>query len=100
MMPRIIVVLPDPPLPFGNAAARWYYVLVRGLVERGHEVTAFAVLHDPRQGEDVAKLFAGPEYDVRLYSLPRRGGLRAKLESMRRPHSYLFGPDLRAELNR
>ena len=40
---RVVVVMVEPPLPFGTAAARWYYVLLRGLVERGHRVTAFAV---------------------------------------------------------
>ena len=40
---RVVVVMIEPPLPFGSAAARWYYVLLRGLVERGHRVTAFAV---------------------------------------------------------
>ena len=35
---RVVLVLPDPPLPFGNAAARWFWVLVKGLHERGHEV--------------------------------------------------------------
>jgi len=32
----------EAPVPFGNAAARWYYVLLRELVARGHRVTAFA----------------------------------------------------------
>ena len=39
---RIVVVMPEAPVPFGNAAARWYYVLVRELVARGHRVTCFS----------------------------------------------------------
>ena len=44
---RIVLVMIEPPLPFGNAAARWYYVLLRGLVARGHRVTAFAACSKP-----------------------------------------------------
>src|SRR5262249_46475198 len=38
-------------------------------------------------------------YDLRLYppSAPR-GWLRSKLRTLRRPYSYLFGPDLRRDL--
>ncbi|MBX6312318.1 MAG: glycosyltransferase, partial [Isosphaeraceae bacterium] len=97
-MARIIIILSDPPLPFGDAAARWYYVLLRGLVERGHCVSALAVCSDPRQGGQVAELFPTSSYDLRLYASPARSGLRAKVETMRRPYSYLFGPDLRRDL--
>jgi glycosyltransferase involved in cell wall biosynthesis len=97
-MSRIIIVLTDPPLPFGNASARWYYVLLRGLAGRGHAVTAFAVSHDAADAGRVAELFPSPAHDVRLYRPPKRGGLRAKLESIRQPYSYLFGQDLRRDL--
>ena len=97
-MPRIVIVLTDPPLPFGLAAARWSYVLVRGLTDRGHRVTTFAVCGDPAQAAQVADLFPAPRYDVRLDPPPLRRGLRAKLETWRRPSSYVFGPDLRRAL--
>lgn len=99
MSRRIVVLLSDLPLPFGNAAARWYYVLLRGLVERGHRVTAFVVGPEGRRGAEVAALFPAPDYDLRLYDPPRRGGPRARFESLRRPYSYLFGPDLRRDLD-
>jgi len=99
MSRRIVVLLSDLPLPFGNAAARWYYVLLRGLVERGHRVTAFVVGPEGRRAAEVAELFPAPGYDVRLYDPPRRSGLFARLESLRRPYSYPFGPDLRRDLH-
>ena len=46
---RIVLLMIEPPLPFGNAAARWFYVLLRGLVERGHNVTAFATCSKPEE---------------------------------------------------
>ena len=31
---RIVIVILEAPVPFGNAAARWFYVLLRELVAR------------------------------------------------------------------
>jgi glycosyltransferase involved in cell wall biosynthesis len=95
---RIIVVMIEPPLPFGNAAARWYYVLLKGLVERGHRVTAFATCSKPAEIEEAKQLFSAPAYDLRCYTHPRRTGLGAKWETLRRPYSYMFSPRFRSDL--
>ena len=95
---RIALVLIEPPLPFGNAAARWFYVLLKGLVGRGHRVTAFAACSKPREIDDARRLFPAPAYDLRLYPFPERGGPRAKWDTLRRPYSYMFGPDIRRDL--
>src|SRR5262249_16821893 len=97
-MARIIVALTDPTLPFGDAAARRYYVLLQGLAERGHRVTAFAVCSDATQAAHVAELFPAPRHDIRLYRPPVRRGLGAKFETWRRPYSYMFSQDLRGDL--
>lgn len=102
---RIVLVMIEPPLPFGNAAARWFYVLLRGLVERGHQVTAFAVCGKPAEMDEARRLFPSPDYDLRLYSYPTEpGGLRSKWRTLVRPFSYLFTSsmqyDLEAELAR
>ncbi|WP_422925814.1 glycosyltransferase family 4 protein [Singulisphaera sp. PoT] len=97
---RIVLVMLEPPLPFGNAAARWFYVLLKGLVARGHSVTAYAVCSKP---EDIAKardLFPSTQYDLRLYPFPERSGLLSKLETFRKPYSYMFGDDMKADFNR
>jgi len=39
---RIVIVTPSSPHPFKNAAARWYYALVRQLTRLGHEVVCLA----------------------------------------------------------
>jgi polysaccharide biosynthesis protein PslH len=95
---RILLVMNAPPLPFGNADARWYYVLLKGLVERGHRVTAFAPCG---KSEDIAQakaLFPEPEYDLRCYLFPQRQGVMAKIETIQRPYSYVFSPQLRQDL--
>ena len=97
---RIVVVMVEAPLPFGNAAARWFNVLLRGLVERGHAVTAFAACSKPGEMAAAARLFPAPDYDLRLYEFPQRSGLRSKLATLRRPYSYPFSDALRADLDR
>ena len=93
---RIVLVLAAPPLPFGNAAARWYSVLLRTLVERGHRVTALIPCVEENQAGEVHALFPKPDYDIRCFSHWQRKGIRAKWESFRRPSSYVFNDDLRA----
>jgi glycosyltransferase involved in cell wall biosynthesis len=97
---RILLVMIEPPLPFGNAAARWYYVLLKGLVQRGHRVTAFAACSSAAEAEAARELFPAPEYDLRCYTFPERNGLSAKWETFRHPFSYVFSPELRADLKR
>ncbi len=96
---RIVLVMIDPPIPFGNAAARWYYVLLRGLVARGHRVTAFVACGKSAEMDEARALFAAPEYDVRLFPFPIRGGWQAKVQTLARPYSYMFGKDLVDDLD-
>jgi glycosyltransferase involved in cell wall biosynthesis len=95
---RIVVVMIEPPVPFGNAASRWFYVLLRELVARGHRVTAFAACSKPKEIDEARALFPAPAYDLRLYPLPDRRGLPAKLETLRRPYSYMFSDELKRDL--
>ena len=97
---RVILVLTEPPLPFGSAVGRWYYVLLRGLVERGHRVTAFAACNKHEELAQAGELFPSSHYDLRCFPYPRRRGLLAKFETLRRPFSYMFGPNLRRDLDR
>jgi glycosyltransferase involved in cell wall biosynthesis len=95
---RVVIVMLEAPLPFGNAAARWFYVLLKGLVARGHRVTAFASCSKPAEIEQARQLFPAPDYDLRLYPFPVRGGWRSKAETLLRPYSYMFSDELKREL--
>jgi glycosyltransferase involved in cell wall biosynthesis len=101
---RILLVTADAPLPFGQAAARWYCVMLNELKRRGHQVTLFSACTGPQEKAEVEALFPRPDFDVRCYPRPRRGGLGAKVETLRRPYSSMFAPellrDLRAEAER
>jgi glycosyltransferase involved in cell wall biosynthesis len=95
---RIVLVMLEPPLPYGNAAARWYYVLLKGLTERGHKVTAFATCSKFSEAEHAQQLFPAAQYDLRCHLHPHRDGLTARLETLRRPYSYMFDAELRQDL--
>ncbi len=95
---RILLVMIEPPLPFGNAPSRWFYVLLNGLVERGHRVTAFASCSKPEQIEQARQIFPAARFDLRCFPNPARKDWRAKWDTIRQPHSYMFGPDLREAL--
>jgi glycosyltransferase involved in cell wall biosynthesis len=95
---RIVLVMVEPPLPFGNAAARWYYVLLKGLVERGHRVTAFAACSRPDDIVGARALFPEPTYDLRPFPVMPRTGLLGKWLTLRQPLSYLFSDALKDDL--
>lgn len=88
----------EPPLPWANAAGRWYHVLLRGLVERGHRVTALASCANPGDVEKARQVFPSDQFDLRLFPHPDRSGLAAKWETLRRPFSYMFSAEMRASL--
>lgn len=95
---RVLLVLVEPPLPFGNAIGRWFYVLVKELAARGHELSVFATCGSRSEAEKARELFPAPQYDLRLYEYPRERGLRTKWRAARRPHSYVLSDELRRDL--
>jgi polysaccharide biosynthesis protein PslH len=97
---RILLAMIEPPLPLGSAPSRWYYVLLKGLVEHGHRVTAFATCSKPEEIEKAKRLFPQDKYDLRCFGHLRRSGLSAKMESVRRPYSYMFSPEMHAAWKR
>ena len=99
MLPkRIVLVMIDPPLPFGSAAGRWYYVLLKGLTARGHRVTAFASCARAEDIEAARALFPAPEYDLRLYEVVVGERLFAKLGTLARPFSFMFSDAFEKDL--
>jgi glycosyltransferase involved in cell wall biosynthesis len=94
---KIAIVLMEPPLPFGHTAARWYYVLVRELIRRGHRLQVFATCSIPEEAARARELFAASDCDLRCYPVESRGVTTRKLHALIEPYSYLFGPKIRAE---
>jgi polysaccharide biosynthesis protein PslH len=97
---KILMAMIEAPVPFGNAASRWFYVLLRELVARGHRVTAFAACSKEKEIDEAKKLFPAPQYDLRCYPFPHRSGLWSKFQTWRRPYSYMFSNEFKNDWNR
>ena len=95
---RIVLLMLEPPLPFGSAAGRVYYALMKGLVERGHNVTAFATCSKPEEVATARTIWPESSYDLRCYPHPKRSGLLSRVDSLRNPFSYMVAEDLRRDL--
>ena len=97
---RVILAMIEPPSPFGDAAARGYYVLLKGLVERGHRVTAFATSSKPDNAADACQRFPSSNYDLRIFpEAPPERGIASRLRSIRQPLAYVFSPGFRSSLD-
>ena len=90
----------EPPLPFAAAASRWYYVLLRELLAKGHELTAFVACRTQEDLEATERLFPRPQQDVRCYRFRESGSLMVKWANIRRPYSYMFSAELERDLAR
>ncbi|MBD2081730.1 glycosyltransferase family 4 protein [Leptolyngbya sp. FACHB-17] len=98
MAKKVILVMASPPVPFGKADSHWYYVLLKGLVDRGHQVSAFVACETPEEIEQTQALFTG--YDLQCYLFRPPQGLRGKWQSFRRPHSYMFDSAFRQAVSK
>ena len=97
---RILLVLLEPPLPFGNAASRWYYVLLKELVARGHDVHTFAACSKEEDIEKTKKLFPSDKYKIELDVFPQKSGLSKKIQSLLAPSSFHFSQKLKDRLKK
>ena len=91
---RILLACAQAPLPDGSAAGRWCYALIRGLVRRGHSVTALAACSDRAEAEAANDLFSGPGVQLNCFPALLRNRLASKLAALRRPFSYPFSPEM------
>ena len=94
---KIIVVTPAVPHPFGDTAARWFYVLITELLKRGHEVVALAATEEPDERVSEAKKWLSQKepfkgrltlhfHRVKIDSF----ALRRKWQNLIRPRSELL----------
>lgn len=91
-MTRVLLVLPEPPVPFGGAAARWHHVLLRGLADLGAEVTVLACSASAEVDAQARRLH-GETASMRFFAPPERRPL-SKLKSLLQPYSYLYSREM------
>lgn len=91
---RVVVVMPAAPHPFGDTAARWFYVLLKELVAREQEAVAVVATEEPEERVAEAKQWLanidGP-LTVRWHRLKIDSlGLRRKWQNLLRPRSEML----------
>jgi len=100
---KVTIVTPEAPDPFGNAAARWYYALAKGLVNRGHGIT-FLSAYSPVTGAEslrrTLEFFSELRIPLRVYPYPVRGWMERKWNTLKRPFSFFLSEELRRDLVR
>ena len=102
---RAVLVLPAAPVPFGDTAARWFHLLARDLLARGHQVSCLTVTDESaatlREAQDRLAA-AAPAGRLRFQAFPLRAPINPvcrKLRSAWRPFSeLLYAPGFRAAL--
>ena len=106
-MMRAVLVLPAAPLPFGDTAARWFHLLARELLARGHEVSCLTVTDEPRQQVDEARdrlAAVAPSGRLRFEAFPLRSAVNPvwrKLRNVVRPFSEIvYAPGFHQALQR
>jgi glycosyltransferase involved in cell wall biosynthesis len=99
---KVIIVTPDAPDPFGNAAARWYYALAKGLVQRGHRLrflSAYPSVTGRKSLERARDSLSGLGVSLQAYPYPVRPWLMRKWNTIRRPYSYFLSEELLKDVN-
>lgn len=95
----VLLVVPTCPHPFGDTAARWFDVLVRELVRRGHRVNLLCVTEEPaacieRAQRALGAIVAGSHLEATFHPLTMtRPVWRRKLSSLRAPFSEISQAD-------
>ena len=91
---KIIVVTPAVPHPFGDTAARWFYVLITELLARGNEVVALAATEEPAERVSEARQWLSKhsgQLTLHFHRLQVDSfTLRRKWQNLIRPRSELL----------
>lgn len=95
---KILLILIEPPLPFGNAGSRWFHVLLNGLDRRGHKVDVFVVSGVASDIEKAKTIFANRK-NFFIFPFGKNKSYFDKLKTLLFPHRYIFNEDARKKFN-
>lgn len=93
------MILVEPPLPFGNAASRWFHVLLNGLDRRGHSVDVMVVSGVASDIEKAKKNFASRN-NFFIYPFGKRKSIFSKFSTLFFPHKYMFSKEFFLQLEK
>lgn len=96
-LPRVLLILVEPPLPFGNPASRWFHVLISEMIARGY---SFDILVACGVDSDLKKAKIEFKDWSNLYMFPyeRSTGFLSKLNTVLYPYKYQYSKAFMAKL--
>ena len=97
MKKKIILIMLEAPIPFGGAAARWYFVLLNQLIKNGHDVSAFSAVSKKNEIAIIQQYF--PKENIKAFLFPKRSGIKAKWQTLLKPYSYMFSDEMQESIN-
>ncbi|MCB0377798.1 MAG: glycosyltransferase [Bdellovibrionales bacterium] len=97
---RVLLILLEPPLPFGNAASRWFHVLYQELLKREHKVTVLVASGLEKDIQKAKEQFSGNEYDMQIFPFAKSSSYKDKLNHLLYPHRNKFSADFMAALKK
>ncbi|MFA6236633.1 MAG: glycosyltransferase family 4 protein [Bacteriovorax sp.] len=97
MKKKVILITLEAPIPFGGAAARWYYILLNQLISRGHDVSVFSAVSNENDIEKIKQTFPG--VNIKAFAFPKRSKIESKVNTILKPYSYMFSDEMQFEVN-
>jgi polysaccharide biosynthesis protein PslH len=95
---KILLILIEPPLPFGNAASRWFYVLYNELKSRGHRLDVLVASGVKADIEKSKKIFKD-DANFYIYPFSESRGVIGKINTFLFPQRYQFSEDFLNKLS-
>lgn len=92
-----MLILIEPPLPFGNAASRWFHVLVQGLKSRGYPMDVLVASGNPVDFKKARDVFANWK-NMHIFPFASPRGPLSKIQTLLKPHNYSFNSQFRSRL--
>ena len=97
---KIIVALPEPPDPMGNAAARWYFALLNTLATEKHCIRVLSSYSNAKHVEVAKRAFQATGIELQFFSHRPGGTWTSRWETIRRPYSYQCSQEMRQAFKR
>ncbi|MCJ8275556.1 MAG: hypothetical protein MJK18_01850, partial [Bdellovibrionales bacterium] len=96
---RVLLILIEPPLAFGNAASRWFHVLYNELQKRGHSVDVLVVSGVEKDIKKAQEVFKDDKHNIQLFPFGKSHSLIEKLNNYLQPHRIKFSPEFMKALH-
>ncbi len=86
-LPRVLLILVEPPLPFGNPASRWSHVLVQQLEKHGYDFDVLVACGVEEDFIRAQKEFKSAS-NIFLFPFEKSKGIGSKINSILYPYRY------------